>query len=116
MQNVLDDVGGQLQEIFANPTIKKAYSILGNKSGEVRADKGLRNKVATKIIDQYPIVEKLLDQFDITAEEGLRLMQDPIIQPFIQGFLQNGLGGLGIGSDSSNTPNKSFAGRKLKYA
>ena len=90
MQNVLDDVGAQLSEIFANPTIKKAYSIMGKQSGEVRADDALRDKVADKIIEASPVVGKICEWLDIEPLEGLKLINDPLLAPMIQRFIQGG--------------------------
>lgn len=88
IQNVLDDTAEQLNEIFANPTIKKAYSILGNKSGEVRHDEAVREKVADKIVQEIPSIQMFLDKFGIEPVDGLKLMNDPLLQPLIQGFMQ----------------------------
>lgn len=98
IDEVLNDVGisigDQLKQIFENPTVKKAYSILGKQSGEVRADAALRNKAADKLLEGYPSIGFILDQLDLTPVEGLQLLKDPLIGPFIQGALQKGLKGL----------------------
>lgn len=88
IQNVLDDVGEQLQEMFANPTIKKAYSILGKQSGEVRTDNALREKAANAIVQEIPSVNIILERLGIEPIEGIKLMNDPIFAPIIQGFIQ----------------------------
>jgi len=93
IQSVLNDVAGQINEIFANPTIKKAYSVLGSKSGEVRADEATRNKFAEALIGEMPALGMILERFDLTPIEALKLYNDPLIGPilqrFIGGFMQN---------------------------
>jgi len=108
IDEVLSDVGvsigEQLKEIFENPTVKKAYSILGKKGAEVKADTALRNKAADKLLEGYPSIGFILDQLDLTPVEGLQLLKDPLIGPFIQGALQKGLKGLqNPGSNSSSS-------------
>jgi len=115
IQQVLDDVGASVGEqfsgIFEKPAVSKAMSVLGQKSGEVRADKALRKKAANALIQQIPAAGFVLDQLGMTAEEGLRLMNDPMIGPLIQNMLQKGtggiqnlLGGLGGGGGSPSSP------------
>jgi len=91
IQQVLNDVGADIsktiQNQFLDPQVKKMYSEMGKKSGEVRADTALRSKVATQIVDEIPSVKFLLDQFDIEPVEALKLMNDPLFAPIIQGFL-----------------------------
>lgn len=109
IQQVLDDVGAsiseQLGDIFAKPAVSKAMSVLGQKSGEVRANKALRNKAAEGLLARFPSAKFILDQLDITPIEGLQLMNDPIVGPMIQGALQKGLSGLskGFGSGASQS-------------
>ena len=94
-------VGEQLSEVFEKPTVKQAMSLMGKKSGEVRADSALRNKAADKLLEGYPSIGFILDQLDLSPVEGLQLMKDPLIGPFIQGALQKGLKGLGKGFNPS---------------
>lgn len=94
VQNVLNDVGKQLEKTFENPTIRKAYGILGQKSGDARAEKALRVKVADKVMDENPIIKKALEYFDIEPLEGLQLLNDPMIGPLIQGYISKLQGGI----------------------
>ena len=70
IQQVLDDVGAsiseQLGDIFAKPAVSKAMSVLGQKSGEARAGKALRNKAAEGLLQQYPSIKFILEQLDLT--------------------------------------------------
>lgn len=99
---ILNDVGASIGEqfgelfgeIFEKPTVKQAMSLMGKKSGEVRANAALRNKAADKLLEGYPSIGFVLDQLDLTPVEGLQLLKDPLIGPFIQGALQKGLKGL----------------------
>ena len=110
LQGALNDVGGQLSEIFEKPQVQRAMSVLGTKSGEVRADKALKNRVADKALGQSVIVKKALDYFGLSALEGLELMQDPTFGPMIQGFIQKGgqglLGGLGGNGSRDQSPRR----------
>jgi hypothetical protein len=110
---ILEDAGANisdmLTEVFEKPTVKQAMSLMGKKSGDVRANKALVSKVSGKIMQQYPFLSTILNQFDITPEEGLRLMQDPMIGPWIQGMLQKGLKGV-LGGTSKAEPLKGFGG------
>lgn len=103
MQNVLNDVGSQITDIIAEPNVKRAMSILGSKSGEVRADNALRTKAADAIVGQSPVIERILSEIDITPLEGLKLMNDPIFGPYIQTAIQKFTEGISGGGGSSNS-------------
>lgn len=102
MQDVLTDVGEELKEIFANPTIKKAYSFMASQSHVARADNALREKVAGKIVGQSAVLGKALEYLDISPVEGLKLLNDPLLQPIIGGLL----------SGKGNLPNPGFPWRE----
>lgn len=98
IQQVLNDVGSSVSEQFVNifekPAVNRAMSVLGKKSGEVRTDKALVSKAANAIIEQLPAAGFVLDQLGMTPEEGIRLLRDPMIGPFIQNMLAQGSGSL----------------------
>ena len=114
LQECLNDVGDQFSEMWEKPQVKRAMSVLGSKSGEVRASAALKNRVAEKALGQNIILKKALDYFEITPLEGLQLINDPTIGPVIRS-LMSGLakGGLGKGFNSpggggrGNVPNMS---------
>jgi len=111
IQGILDDVGTdvgeQIKEVFGNPAVKNWMGSMGKKSGEVRATSALRNKAADKLLEGYPSIGFILDQLDLTPVEGLQLIKDPLIGPFIQGALQKGLKGLqNPGSNPSSSSGK----------
>lgn len=95
LPNILEDVAigagesitEKLKETFENPNVKRAFSILGNKSGEARADKALQNKAANAVVGQSPVISLALEKIGITPLEGLKLMNDPIFGPTIQGMI-----------------------------
>lgn len=124
IQQVLDDVGQSIGEqfsgIFEKPAVSKAMSVLGKKSGMVRADAALRKKAADGIIQQIPAAGFVLDQLGMTAEEGLRLLNDPMIGPMIQNMLSKGTGGLqnlltGFGSGGGSLPSASSSGNNGEF-
>ena len=94
VQAGLDTVGETFSGIFEKPQVKRAMSVLGKESGNVRADKALKTKVAEKALGQSVIVKKALDYFGLSALEGIELMQDPTFGPIIQGFIAKGGQGL----------------------
>ena len=109
VQQILDDVGesiaSQLGSVFEKPSVSKAMSVLGKKSGEARADKALRKRVAAQAMEQMPGIGIILDQFNLTPIEGLKLMNDPLIGPLIQRGIaaaQKGIGNLGKGGSGSD--------------
>lgn len=110
LQGALNDVGNQLSDIFEKPQVKRAMSVLGKESGQVRASSALKNRVADKALGQSIVVKKALDYFGLSALEGIELMQDPTFGPIIQGFIMKGgqglLGGLGGRPNNSNPPNR----------
>ena len=97
VQEVLDDVGTsiaeQLSGLFEKPMVKRAMSTLGKQSGAVRADNALRDRAANKILESYPSINLVLDQLNMTPTEGLQLLNDPLIGPFIKGAISKGLSG-----------------------
>ncbi|GAI23449.1 unnamed protein product, partial [marine sediment metagenome] len=84
---VFDNLGGDISatfsEILAKPVVKASMSNLGSKSGEARASKALKNKVAEKALGQNVLLKKALEYLDITPIEGLELMGDPTMGPMI---------------------------------
>ena len=117
IQQVLDDVGEsigeQLSGIFEKPAVSKAMGILGKRSGEVRGNKALMNKVANKAIGQNVLAKKALEYLDITPMEGLQLLNDPTFGPMIQGligqFSKGAAGGFG-GFKPPNNGQQGLAG------
>ena len=51
MSRAIDDVADLFGGILSEPTVKKAFSILGGKSGEARSDKAVVDSLATDILD-----------------------------------------------------------------
>ena len=102
LEDVGQDIGEQFGAIFEKPTVKQAMSVMGKKSGEVRASAALRNKAAEKIIEGYPSIGFLLEQMDMTPVEGLQLWNDPLIGPMIRGALSKGVQNLGKNFDRNN--------------
>lgn len=94
IQSVLNDVGVQLKTAFADPMVKKGMSIIGKQSGEARASRALQNKVADKVIGQSPVIERVLEEFDLTPLEGLQILNDPILGPLIKPHVQKFLSGI----------------------
>ena len=120
LQGALNDVAEQFNEIFKNPAVSRAMSVLGSKSGEVRADKALKNKVAEKALGQNVLLKKALEYLDITPMEGIELMGDPTIGPVIKnlmaGFSKGGQGllsGLGSNNPGGNPPHSRGRGVPL---
>ena len=118
IQAILDDVGASISETFEgtfkNPAVKNFMSQMGKKSGDVRADKALKERVADKALGNSILIKKACEYFGITALEGLELMQDPTFGPIIQGFIQKGGQGLlsGIGAGGSGRNHAVIYGRE----
>ena len=51
MSRAIDDVADLFGGILSEPTVKKAFSILGGKSVEARSDKAIVDSLATDILD-----------------------------------------------------------------
>lgn len=51
MQGAIDAVGETLGEMFTQPTVKKAFSILGQQGGEARAENALVDEMANDMLD-----------------------------------------------------------------
>ena len=107
IQEILDDVGASISESmtgmsktvtesFKNPAVKNFMSQMGSKSGEARASKALKNRVAEKALGQNILLKKALEYLDITPMEGIELMGDPTVGPVIRnlmaGFSKGGQG------------------------
>ena len=88
-------IGETIKGALETPAVSKAMGILGKHSGEARADAALQKKVASKLLDQMPAIGMILEQFDLTPVEGLKLMNDPLIGPLIQRGLAAASGALG---------------------
>jgi hypothetical protein len=65
-------IGQQLKESFTDPNVKRAMSILGKQSGEVRLNAAAERDVANALLDQYPEAKILINQFapDILEKYG----------------------------------------------
>lgn len=90
IQAVLNDVGAsiteQLNEVLT-PTMKRGLSLASQKGNQAKANIALREKVASKITAQSPIVNKILEYFDVSPMEGIKILNDPMLAPIIQRFL-----------------------------
>ncbi|MBA7531860.1 hypothetical protein ES705_24084 [subsurface metagenome] len=104
---VFDNLGGDISaaftEIVSQPVVKASMSQLGSKSGDVRAARALKKRVADTVVSKNILLKKGLEYLDISSEEGLELMADPTLGPVIRnvmGSLQDGASGLlsGFGS------------------
>jgi len=108
LPNILEDVAvgagesitESLKKTFESPNMQRAMSILGQKSGDVRADKAVRKKAADGIMDQMPVIKMVLDKIGLSPLEGLQLMNDPTFGPMIQNFIGN----IGKGKGEPNRP------------
>ena len=107
---VSDDIRQGLEETFATPNVKKAFSILGKQSGEVRADAALVDRVAANVVKASPLLDMALKKFGISATEALTLANDPTIGPIIQGFLKGGTESFISGQGGTSTISKSVFG------
>ena len=105
---VFDNLGGDISaafsEIVSKPVVKASMSQLGSKSGDVRAARALKKRVADTVVSKNLLLKKGLEYLDISSVEGLELMADPTLGPVIRNVmasLQDGasglLGGLGGG-------------------
>ena len=88
--SVSDQINEKIQGTFAEPNVKRAFSILAKQSGAVRANDALRSKAADKLLEGVPSIGFILDQLDMTPTEGLQLLNDPLIGPVIQNFIKSG--------------------------
>lgn len=99
-----EDISSTFSEIVSKPVVKASMSQLGAKSGDVRAAKALKKRVADTVVSKNLLLKKGLEYLDISSVEGLELMADPTLGPVIRNVmasLQDGasglLGGLGSG-------------------
>lgn len=51
MQDAIDSVGGALQELFIDPTVKKGFSLAGSLGGEAKAEGALVDQMAFDMLD-----------------------------------------------------------------
>lgn len=114
-KQIFDDLGLNIskvfQESFEKPSVSKAMSVLGSKSGEVRADKALQKRVAAQAIDKIPGIGLILKQFDLTPIEGLKLMNDPVIGPLIQRGLAMAQGAISKATQGGGGQQNSSSGK-----
>ena len=117
-QQIFDEfgegMGSTISALVKDPMVSRAMSTLGKKSGDVRANTALKNKVATKLVGQNLLLKKGLEYLGISPFEGLELMSDPTMGPMIQnvmGMLQKGAGKAlgGFGGGGSRPPGRNHA-------
>lgn len=97
LPNILSDVAigagesisAQLNETLASPNVKRAFSILGQQSGEARADKALQEKAANAIVGQSPVIAMALEKLGISPLEGFKLLNDPLFGPWIKEMIRS---------------------------
>lgn len=51
IQMTIDGIGGQLEEVFGDPMVKRGMSLIGSQGGQANADKTLQNKIAMDILN-----------------------------------------------------------------
>ena len=117
MSQAIDDVADLFGGILSEPTVKKAFSILGGKSGEARADKAVVDSLATDILNgpQFASLKMGADLIGVDVEsyiekhgamgtiQGLSQIAGMLgvdINSIIGGGLQSG----GAGSQVSSNP------------
>ncbi|MBA7530797.1 hypothetical protein ES705_23008 [subsurface metagenome] len=109
-QQIFDEFGGGIsatfKEIVTNPTVKASFSNMGKQSGDVRAARALKKRVADTVVGKNLLLKKGLEYLDISSVEGLELMADPTLGPVIRNImasLQDGASGLlsGVGGNKS---------------
>ena len=117
MSRAIDDVADLFGGILSEPTVKKAFSILGGKSGEARADKAVVDSLATDILNgpQFASLKMGADLIGVDVEsyiekhgamgtiQGLSQIAGMLgidINSIIGGGLQSG----GAGSQVSSNP------------
>lgn len=51
LQNVMDSLGEVFEGIFTQPTVKKAFSIIGSQGGQAKAEAGLVDDIAKDVMN-----------------------------------------------------------------
>ena len=91
VQQAITDVAGQIsesfQEVFETPSVSRAMSVLGKKSGQVRADKAVLNKFSDNLPEIMPSLGILAEKLDMEPLEMVQLTNDPLVGPIIQRFI-----------------------------
>ena len=118
IQQVLDDVSGsfgeQVKLVFADPNVKKAFTILGNQSGEVRGLKAVENQISSAVLektigDYKPLADTLGIDIDGMIEKYgatgvLNLINK--VRPMLGGIA----GGMGKINNSKGSNKKMLSG------
>lgn len=99
IQNVIDDVSEEFKSTFAEPNVKKAFSILGKQSGDARSVRAVQDNIATNVIDQQLgglkmiagqlgfDVDEMIEQYGATSVlQGIQQFL-----PMVKGFLPKSL-------------------------
>lgn len=99
LQDVGVDIGEQFKKIFVDPNVKRAMTILGNKSGQVRHDANAENALAEGLLNNVaPEIRMILDRIDPNLIEnyGAETIMNLVAKymPTIQRFLGGDMGGL----------------------
>lgn len=99
VQDVLNDVGPQFSKILTEGPMKRAMSIIGSKSGAVRAEQAIIEKFNENLPKAIPSLGLIAGQLGMEPTEIMSLMNDPMIGPTLQGllnqFMAKYLGGKG---------------------
>jgi len=99
INDVATDIGENIKATFADPNVKRAFSILGQHSGVSRAEEAVMNKFNNNLPELIPSLGIIGEKLGMEPVEMLQLINDPFAGPIIQRFL----GGMGQGS---NTPGR----------
>jgi hypothetical protein len=123
MSRAIDEVADLFGGILSEPTVKKAFSILGGKSGEARADKAVVDSLATDILNgpQFASLKMGADLIGVDVESYI---EKHGAMGTIQGLSQiagmlgidiNSIigGGLQAGGSSSSGSSNPFLGGKI---
>lgn len=91
IQQAINDVSSQISEnfqaVFETPSVQRAMSVLGKKSGQVRAEKAVLNKFSDNLPEIMPSLGILAEKLDMEPLEMMQLVNDPLVGPTIQKFL-----------------------------
>lgn len=99
LSDVGADIGEQFKEVFANPNVKRAFSILGTRSGDSRRESGAERALAEGLLSKVtPELRIILDQVapnlieDYGAETVLALVAKygPMLKQYLPKTLSTG--------------------------
>lgn len=107
---VAEDIGENFKQVFSDPNVKRAFSILGSQSGVVRAEKATIEQFNENAANLFPALGIVGERLGMEPSKLMQLWNDPMIGPTLKSVAGDFLSSQGGKSLNTAYPNMGSKG------